>query len=62
MLLNGKARIDLITINLCDGWGTSAIENITNDPLKFAVSIFHGGWSENHANISFTGDVDEGCN
>jgi hypothetical protein len=62
MLLNGKARTDLVTVDPHEGWGTSVIENITNEPLEFAVSIFHGGWFENPTNIPFTGDVDEGCN
>ncbi len=62
MLLNGKARTNLLTINLCEGWGPFFVENFTNDPLEFAVSIFHGGRFENHASIPFTGDVDEGCN
>jgi hypothetical protein len=42
ILLNGKARTDLITINLCEGWGTFVVENITNDLIKFAVSILYG--------------------
>jgi hypothetical protein len=62
MLLNGESRTNLVTIDLCEDWGTFFVENITNDSLKFAVLIFHGGWFENHANIPFTGDVDEGCN
>ncbi len=62
MLLNGKARTNLITVNFCECWGTFLVEYITNDPLEFAVLIFQGGWFENHANIPFTGDVDEGCN
>ncbi len=42
--------------------GAIFVENITNDLLEFAVSIFHWGQFENHAVIPFTGDVDEGCN
>ncbi len=61
ILLNGKVRTDLVTINLCEGRGTFFVENITNDLLEFAISIFHGGQLENLANIPFTGDVDEGC-
>ncbi len=61
MLLNGKARTNLITVDLCEGWGTFFVENITNNPLKFAISIFHGGLFENHANIPYMGNVDEGC-
>jgi hypothetical protein len=60
ILLNGEARTDLITVDLC-GRGTLFIENITYDPIEFAILIFHGGWFENHANIPFMGDVDEGC-
>jgi hypothetical protein len=52
MLLNGKARTDLITINLCEGRGPFFVENVTNDPLKFAISIFYGGRFEDHANIA----------
>jgi hypothetical protein len=62
MLLNGKARANLITVDLREGWGTFLVENVTNVPLEFAISIFHGGGFENHANIPFTGDIDEGCN
>jgi hypothetical protein len=62
ILLDGKARTNFVTVDLREGWGTFFVENITNDPIEFAVLIFHGGWFENHANIPFTGDVDEGCN
>jgi hypothetical protein len=61
LFLNGKARTNLVTINLCEGWGTFVIENITNDPAEFADLIFHGGWFEYHADIPFTSDVDDGC-
>jgi hypothetical protein len=60
MLLNGEARTDLVTVNLCEG-GTFFVKNITYDPLEFAVSIFHRGWFENHADIPFMGDVGKGC-
>ncbi len=55
ILLDGKARTDLVTVDVCEGWGTFVVENITNDLVKFAVLIFHGGWFENHTNIFFTG-------
>ncbi len=34
-VLNGKARTNLVTIDLCEGWGTFFVENVTMIPSSF---------------------------
>jgi hypothetical protein len=42
MLLNGKARTDLVTVNLPEGWGTLLLKTLPMIPLSLPSQSFTG--------------------